>query len=149
MSRQHWICWVLSPPLRQLRAQPAQARLGLRDILRTSGEDLGQSPQPGPQLRGPLQLLRCGRLSRAVRPLSAQAAAEEEECAPRDLQSPPARGLQHLHDPVQPSKHQLLCVQHGPCQAQGLVAGTQHALGGIVVCLQVHFGDELGDVQGR
>lgn len=112
-------------------------------------------------------------------PLGAQAAAEEEEGHPQDLQRPPAGRLERLpaeggepaselpsprgqgtcpqpwpqhrvesrgcradplarlalcaspgysHEPVQSPQHQLLPGPQGPCQPQGLVAGTQHTL---------------------
>lgn len=150
-------------------------------------------------------------------PLRAEAAAEEEESHARELQHPPARGLEHLpvdgnpiraasfpepraqpqggaegglgcfscpptrpsghsHEPVQPPNHQLLPSQQSLCQPQGLVASTQDALkhtagqGDVlhpdpcrtllpasrrplphlscaVICLQIHFGDKLGNVQ--
>lgn len=46
----------------------------------------------------------------------------------RALCPQPPRTQGDSHKPVQPPKHQLLPGQQGPCQPQGLVAGTQHAL---------------------
>lgn len=91
-----------------------------------SGEDLSHSPQLGPQLCGPLQFLDLGHPRHVTEPLAAQAVAEEEESHLRDLQRPPAGGLERFQEPVQPPKHQLLPGQQDPCQPQGLVAGTQH-----------------------
>ena len=153
--------------LRKRRAILVTSSVRLHVAWSISLPNAARSEPPPSQNRGP---------SPRAEPKGVWADSPARPPASRSVLPRPARPSGHSHEPVQPPNHQLLSPQQSPCQPQGLVAGTQDALkhtagqadvlhpdpagtllpaswgppphlSCAVICLQVHFGDKLGNVQ--